>query len=105
MTQLYLEQVVTMHCLLIENGRQRKIPLQQKLCTFCNDIDDEFHFYLQCNLNVQPRNILIKTMLDNGHHSISNHHTETRISIKSNIYSYIGCLYFYNLRNNASMSV
>ena len=107
MTQLLTLFRTSDHCLLIETCRYRKIPLQQKLCSFCNNIDDEFHFFLQCNLNVhvQPMNILIKTMSDNGHHSISNHQTETRIFIKSNIYSYIGCLYFYNLRNKASTSV
>ena len=46
-----------------------------EFCTFCNDIDDEFHFCLQNNLNVQPRNIPIKTMIDDKivHRSILNH--------------------------------
>ena len=53
------------HCLLIETGRHKKIPRQQRLCTLCNTIDDEFHFFLHCNSNIQQRNILIKTILDN----------------------------------------
>ena len=42
------------HCLLIDTGRHKKVPQQQRLCKICNDIDDEFHFFLQCNSNVQP---------------------------------------------------
>ena len=41
------------HSLLIDTGRHKKVPQQQRLCKICSDIDDEFHFFLQCNSNVQ----------------------------------------------------
>jgi hypothetical protein len=34
------------HCLLLETGRHKKIPRQQRLCTLCNTIYDEFLFTL-----------------------------------------------------------
>ena len=49
------------HCLQIETGRYNNIPHQQRLCTACNILEDEYHFLLNCYLNQQPRNLLINT--------------------------------------------
>ena len=43
------------HCLLIETGRYKNIPRQQRLCNICNVLEDEYHFFLNCELNKQPR--------------------------------------------------
>ena len=52
------------HCLLIETGIDIRKYLNKDLkCTFCNDIDVEFHFCLDCNLNVQPRNNAVFTFI------------------------------------------
>ena len=49
-------------CLQIETGRYINIPRQQRLCTAtCNILEDEYHFFLNCHLNQQPRNLLINT--------------------------------------------
>lgn len=50
------------HCLQIETGRYINIPRQQRLCTTCNILEDEYHFFLNCHLNQQPRNLLINTI-------------------------------------------
>ena len=51
-----------LHCLQIETGRYINIPHQQRLCTTCNILEDEYHFFLNCHLNQQPRNLLIITI-------------------------------------------
>jgi hypothetical protein len=50
------------HCLQIETGWYINIPHQQRLCTTCNILEDEHHFFLNCHLNQQPRNLLINTI-------------------------------------------
>jgi hypothetical protein len=51
------------HCLQIETGRYINIPSQQRRCTTCNILEDEYHFFLNCHLNQQPRNLLINTIV------------------------------------------
>ena len=39
------------HRLAIESGRWRKpekVPLDQRVCSLCNVLEDEFHFVLKC---------------------------------------------------------
>jgi hypothetical protein len=44
---------------LIEIGRYRKIPKEDRLCLYCeNKIDDECHFFFHCILNRELRNTL-----------------------------------------------
>jgi hypothetical protein len=45
------------HCLQIETGRYINIPHQQRLCTTCNILEDEYHFLVHLN---HPRNIPAK---------------------------------------------
>ena len=59
------------HCLQIETGRYINIPRQQRLCTTCNILEDEYHFFLNCHLNQQPRNLLINT-IENKYPSFTN---------------------------------
>jgi hypothetical protein len=59
------------HCLQIETGRYNNIPRQQRLCTTCNILEDEYHFFLNCHLNQQPRNLLINT-IENKYPSFTN---------------------------------
>ena len=44
--------------LLIEIGKNIKIPRDQRLCTICNVLEDEFHFFSECKRNTNNRNIL-----------------------------------------------
>ena len=60
--QLIAEFRTSDHCLQIETGRYINIPHQQRLCTTCNILEDEYHFFLNCHLNQQPRNLLINTI-------------------------------------------
>ena len=39
---------ISEHTLLIEKGRHLKIPRDQRYCKFCNEIEDEKHFFLKC---------------------------------------------------------
>ncbi len=44
------------HNLEIEVGRYKKIPREQRLCKTCNILDDEYHFFLNCNICNNIRN-------------------------------------------------
>jgi hypothetical protein len=48
--RLLTQFCVSCHTLNIEQGRYRKIPLEQRFCEFCdaNETEDEFHFSLSC---------------------------------------------------------
>ena len=60
--QLFTKFRICDHGLLIETGIDiRKYPNKDLKRTFCNDIVVEFHFFLDCNLNVQPRNNAVFT--------------------------------------------
>lgn len=45
------------HRLAIESGRHTNVPKERRLCKFCSDIEDEFHFVLKCQ---QYREIRVK---------------------------------------------
>jgi hypothetical protein len=49
------------HPLEIELGtyRYKKNPRHQRLCKTCQVLDDEIHFFLQCRINNNLRNVLI----------------------------------------------
>lgn len=48
------------HPLLIETGRYRKLPREERTCIKCkNEIDDECHFFLHCNMNKNIREHLL----------------------------------------------
>ena len=52
------------HPLEIELGtyRYKKIPRHQRLCKTCQVLDDEIHFFLQCQINNNLRNVLINNI-------------------------------------------
>ena len=52
------------HCLQIETSRYNNYFFfnQQRLCATCNILEDEYHFFLNCHLNQQPRNLLINAI-------------------------------------------
>lgn len=58
--QLFTKFRVSDHKLEIETGRYQNIPRDKRLCKFCNsnEIDDEYHFLLNCNKNKLPRDQL-----------------------------------------------
>ena len=40
---------VSSHCLLIETGRYKNIPLERRVCPLCTlAVEDEFHFFFEC---------------------------------------------------------
>ena len=54
---------VSSHRLAIESGRWHKaniIPLNERKCQYCNKLEDEFHFVLECPLYNDFRKNLIK---------------------------------------------
>ena len=48
------------HTLKVQRGRQckPKVPLHQRICKYCNVLEDEKHFLLQCPLYADLRNLL-----------------------------------------------
>ena len=46
--------------LSVETGRFNAIPLEFRLCVFCDDnvVEDEYHFFFSCNLNNDLRSSL-----------------------------------------------
>ena len=52
------------HPLEIELGtyRYKAIPRHQRLCKTCQVLDDEIHFFLQCQINNNLRNVLINNI-------------------------------------------
>jgi hypothetical protein len=46
------------HKLLIEIGRNLKIPRDERLCAICNVLEDELNFFFECKRNTNNRNIL-----------------------------------------------
>ena len=44
----------------IETGRYKNITRQQRLCSFCKEIEDEYQFLLQCKRNSQIRNSMFE---------------------------------------------
>ena len=53
--QSYIKNVKSSHNLLIETGRHKNIPRDQRICPMCklqfgqnSDIEDEYHFLLIC---------------------------------------------------------
>ena len=54
---------VSSHRLEIETGRwhkPHKIPRNERKCQFCNSLEDEFHFLLECSLYTNLRKRYIK---------------------------------------------
>ena len=49
------------HTLEVQRGRQckPKVPLHQRICKYCNVLEDEKHFLLQCPLYADLRNVLL----------------------------------------------
>ena len=62
--QLLTKFRVSDHPLAIETGRYKNIPRENRLCTICNKIDDESHFFIECVQN--------KTLRDHLFSKISN---------------------------------
>ena len=42
---------VSDHPLAIETGRYKNIPRENRLCSTCSKIEDEFHFFIECVQN------------------------------------------------------
>ena len=43
------------HKLAIETGRWNKSPINERKCNFCLELEDEFHFLLECKLYITLR--------------------------------------------------
>ena len=61
------------HPLEIELGRYKKIPRHQRLCKTWKVLDDEIHFFLQCQINNNLRNVLINNIKNYNMTSIKRH--------------------------------
>ncbi len=51
---------VSSHRLEIEAGRWRRIPIENRMCSTCNCLADEFHFILECTRYTHIRLIYIR---------------------------------------------
>jgi len=47
-------------------GRHNRIPLEQRICQYCNlnKIEDECHFIVYCTLYNNKRNVLFENIQD-----------------------------------------
>ena len=43
------------HKLAIETGRWNKLPINERKCNFCLELEDDFHFLLECKLYITLR--------------------------------------------------
>lgn len=64
------------HDLLIETGRYKNIPREQRCCTVCNILDDESHFFFNCEINSNLREPFLNTYIKNDLNIISSNHVE-----------------------------
>ena len=55
------------HPLAIERGRHTRpiTPTEQRLCNFCHEIDDEYHFIFYCKINAIERKALFDKIITN----------------------------------------
>lgn len=54
---------VSSHRLAVESGRWRKpvrVPVEERICPFCNVLEDEYHFVLECIMLKDLRVMYIK---------------------------------------------
>ena len=54
------------HILKIEMGRYQNIPREQRLCTQCSVIDDEYHFFFNCKINGSIRDNFLSKIKQNN---------------------------------------
>ena len=52
---------ISAHDLMIEKGRDINLQRQDRLCNFCNEIEDEYHFLDKCILYQNQRNEALET--------------------------------------------
>ena len=50
------------HKLRIETGRYDKLEVEKRLCENCKQVDDEFHFIIDCSLYNNERQILFNNI-------------------------------------------
>ena len=49
----------------IEKGRYLKLPVEQRICQLCHmDVEDEFHFLMNCDKLIHERVILFRNIFD-----------------------------------------
>ena len=58
MTKLRLSN----HELMIEKGRHLKLAISERKCPFCNLVEDEAHFLMNCHIYTALRNDLLNTV-------------------------------------------
>ncbi len=56
---------ISAHNLYIERGRYKKVERENRICNLCtcNEIEDEFHFFMKCSLYEDLRNKYIKELV------------------------------------------
>ena len=65
--QLITKFRVSDHNLEVEIGRYKNIPREQRTCKICTkDIDDEYHFFLNCSINSNLRINLFNNIQQNN---------------------------------------
>ena len=53
---------VSDHPLEVEIGRYKNILRENRLCTVCKEIEDEYHFLLYCNINKHLRQTMVQNL-------------------------------------------
>ena len=87
--------IVNEHPLMIERGRYFKIPREERICTFCKEIEDEKHFLLHCTKNSDIRKDFFQNLAQKDFNNITDNNKlkillnpETISQLKSTV-SYI----------------
>lgn len=58
------------HRLFIESGRWNRpqpIPREERKCSFCDKLEDEYHFLFECSLYNDDRQVFIKSYYRRRH--------------------------------------
>lgn len=60
------------HDLMIEKGRHKKIPRENRICKYCKQVEDEYHLLDECLLYDDMRNNLLLNIKSGGNGSKQN---------------------------------
>ena len=91
MNKVQVEYITELLYQKIEKGRFENIELEQRLCIFCerNEIENEVHFLINCDLYKDRRTILFSKTIDECNHVSSLNDQEKFIHLMTKCQYYV----------------